>query len=283
MSRRGSALFAKIRIGTLTGLNREKQAGLGQSWDETRLGWGIMMLMATIQNNIQKVQEQITLAAQSAGRHAEQVGLVIVTKAQPVEVVGAVIEAGGRILGENYPEESVAKITALGRPGGTAWHMIGHLQSRKAGLVVEHFDVLQSLDSLHLAEKLERFAAERGRVLPVMLEFNLGGEETKHGWTVGNEDSLASVIPTLEALFTLEHLSVRGLMTMPPWNEDPEQSRPYFLRLRRMAEFFSRRFGEQYFRDLSMGTSTDFVPAVQEGATLVRIGTAIVGPRPPRR
>jgi PLP dependent protein len=242
----------------------------------------MVSLTNAIQQNIETVITQIGKAAQSVGRDEKQVKLVVVTKAQPLEVVKAVIEAGGKILGENYPEESVAKIDAFGRPEGLAWHMIGHLQSRKANLIVTHFDLLQSLDSLHLAEKLERLCAEQGKILPVMIEYNVGGEASKHGWPAWDENHWDDLIPPLEAILALQHLSIRGVMTMPPWNEDPQKTRPYFVALRNLAEFLSHRFGNAHFQELSMGTSTDFAAAVEEGATLVRIGTAIVGPRLPR-
>jgi PLP dependent protein len=246
------------------------------------LGWGMISLEATIQNNIQQVNEQIFQAAQSAGRDTSQVRLVIVTKAQPIETVKSVIDAGAHILGENYPEESVAKITTLGRPNGLVWHMIGHLQSRKVGIVIDHFDVLQSLDSLRLAEKLQRQLIERQKEIPVMIEFNVGGEASKSGWPAWDEQRWDRLFPDMETLLAMEQLKVSGLMTMPPWNADPEQSRLYFIRLRKLADFLSRRFGAEYFRELSMGTSIDYKQAVEEGATLVRIGQAILGPRPPK-
>ena len=236
--------------------------------------------VATIRQNIEIVTERITRAAQSVGRSEGDVRLVVVTKAQPVEVVRAAIDAGARILGENYPEETLPKIQALGRPEGVQWHMIGHLQSRKAGIVAEHFDLFQSLDSLRLAEKLERLLAEQNRVLPVLLEVNAGGEESKHGWPAWDEAQWESLLPEFASIFEMPHLSVRGLMTMPPLYDDPEQTRPFFARTRRLSEYLARRFDSQNFVELSMGTSSDYVAAVQEGATLVRIGTAIVGPRP---
>ncbi len=236
-------------------------------------------LSTQIQHNLEQVRERIERAAQSAGRNAEDVRLVVVTKAQPVEVVSAAIEAGARILGENYPEETLPKMKALQRTD-VSWHMIGHLQSRKAGIVAEHFDMLQSLDSLQLAEKLERLLAERQRVLPVLLEFNVGGEESKHGWPAWEQAQWENVQPEVEAVLALPHLQVRGLMTMPPLVSDPEQSRPYFTRLRALGDYLAQRFAPASFREFSMGTSVDYPAAVQEGATLVRIGTAIVGPRP---
>jgi pyridoxal phosphate enzyme (YggS family) len=240
-------------------------------------------LVAKIKTNLQAVTAQMSQAAQSAGRDVGQVKLVIVTKAQPVGVISAVVEAGGRFLGENYPEETVPKIQSLGTQEGIYWHMIGHLQSRKAGLVAEYFDALHSLDTVRLAQKLDQQLSEKNRTLPVLLELNVGGEESKNGWPAWDETSLDSLLPDVEEVLSLEHLPVQGLMAMPPWNEDPEASRPYFVRLRRLSEVLARRFGEEHFRELSMGTSVDFVPGIQEGATYVRIGQAIVGPRPVRK
>lgn len=237
-------------------------------------------LVESINTNLQVVTGQIHTAAHSSGRNADQVKLVIVTKAQPVEVIKAVVEAGGKLLGENYPEETVSKIQTLRMGKDITWHMIGHLQSRKAGLVAEYFDALHSLDSVSLAQKLNRHLAERNRTLPVLLEFNVSGEESKQGWSAWDEIAWDNLLPDVEAVLSLDHLEVQGVMAMPPWNEDPEASRPYFVRLRRLCESFARRFGEEYFHELSMGTSVDFAPAVQEGATYVRVGQAIVGPRP---
>ncbi len=233
-----------------------------------------------IRQNIEQVTERIRQAARSAGRREEDVRLVVVTKAQPSEVVGAAIQAGARILGENYPEETLPKIQALGRPQGTQWHMIGHLQSRKAGLVAQNFDLLESLDSLHLAQKLERQLAEIDRVLPVLLELNVSGEESKFGWSAWDDSQVERLLPEIEALLAFPHLSVRGLMTMPPLYDDPEQTRPFFARLRQIGLQLGQRFGSEKFSELSMGTSADFAAAVQEGATFVRVGTAILGPRP---
>ena len=138
--------------------------------------------IATIRENYQRVLDQIADAARRSGRNAEAVRLVVVTKTQPLEIVQAAIEAGVRILGENYPEEGVTKIQSLPLQTGVEWHMIGHVQSRKARLVADHFALLHSLDSLKLAHRLDRFAAEGDRTLPVLLELNVGGEESKSGW-----------------------------------------------------------------------------------------------------
>lgn len=237
---------------------------------------------AAIRQNFEEVSEKIRRAEQSAGRVANSARLVVVTKAQPVEVIRAAISAGAQALGENYPEETLPKIQAIGKVEGVAWHMIGHLQSRKVGIVAEHFDILQSLDSVRLAEKLERQLAEAEKILPVLLEFNVSGEESKFGWPGWDEGHWDDLRSEIEQILALPHLRLRGLMTMPPLYDDPEQTRPYFVRLRRLAEFFARQYGADHFAELSMGTSSDYEAAVQEGATYVRVGTAIVGPRPPR-
>lgn len=240
-------------------------------------------LVEQIRARYQATLERISVAARAAGRDPASVRLVVVTKAQPREVVQAAVRAGARILGENYPEESVSKISALGSESGVEWHMIGHVQSRKARLVVEHFDLLHSLDSLKLAERLNRMAGEAGRVLPVLLECNVGGEESKYGWPAAQEADWPALYPVVDAISGLESLQVRGLMTMPPLETDPEQARVYFRNLRVLRDHLAARYPRADWRELSMGTSADYEVAVQEGATFVRIGTAIVGPRPDRQ
>ena len=210
----------------------------------------------------------------------ESVRLVVVTKLQPIEVVQAAIEAGAKILGENYAEEAVEKITKLKSQTGVEWHIIGHVQSRKARLVAEHFALFQSLDSLKLAERVDRFAAELNRVLPVLLEFNVGDETSKSGWLALDEARWTDLLNDVNAVASLTHLQLRGLMTMPPLFTDPEAARPYFQRLRRLRDFLAKHIPQVEWRELSMGTSADYTVAVEEGATLVRVGQAILGQRP---
>jgi len=240
----------------------------------------MMISTEAIRENFGKVSERIERAAQSAGRDASNVRLVVVTKGQPVDVIRAAVDAGARVLGENYPEESQPKIQELGRLIPVEWHMIGHLQSRKSAVVVDHFDFLQTLDSVRLAERLERQLSERGRVMPVLIEVNVSGEESKFGGPAGDELQWPAFISEVEKLLAFPHLALRGLMTMPPLYDDPEQTRPYFVRLRRLQEYLCQHVSAGSFNELSMGTSADFEAAVQEGATLVRVGTAILGPRP---
>jgi PLP dependent protein len=236
-------------------------------------------LASSIRERYQFALNQITSAARKGNRKPEDVRLVVVTKSQPVDVVQAAIEAGVRILGENYPEEGVMKIQSLASQTGVEWHMIGHVQSRKARLVAEHFALLHSLDSLKLARRLDGFAADSGRILPVLLEFNVGGEESKSGWDASQEAHWESLLPDVSAVLDLPHLRVQGLMTMPPLETDPQNARRFFVQLRRLRDSLAAQIPQADWRELSMGTSADYPVAVEEGATLVRVGTAILGAR----
>ncbi len=245
-----------------------------------------------ITENYQQVVEEIQQAASAAGRNPASVRLVTVTKGHTVSAIREVVQAGARWLGENYVEEALPKQAGLAAFAGLEWHMIGHVQSRKAGPVSQSFDMLHSLDSLKLAQRLERFSADAGQVLPVLLECNVSGEASKHGWPGWDEAAWEALVPALRHIGGLPHLQVRGLMTMAPYNEDPEESRPYFQRLRRLAEYLQEALPGLNFSELSMGMSGDYHVAIQEGATILRIGTAIMGVRacaiapansPPRR
>lgn len=236
-------------------------------------------LAASIRENYQRVLDQIAEAARRADRDTGEIRLVVVTKTQPLEVVEAAIAAGVRLLGENYPEEGVMKIQSLPAQSGVEWHLIGHVQSRKARLVPDHFALLHSLDSLKLARRLDRFAAEGARRLPVLLEFNVGGEQSKAGWEASEKSRWDEFLPEIAELVELPHLQVRGLMTMPPLETNPEDSRRYFQSLRELRDHLAAQLPRADWHELSMGTSMDFQMAVEEGATLVRVGTAIVGAR----
>jgi PLP dependent protein len=236
-------------------------------------------LVATIRESYLNTLEQIEKSALKSGRDPKEIRLVVVTKSQPIEIVQAAIEAGVKILGENYPEEGVMKIQSLTAQSGVEWHMIGHVQSRKARLVADHFALLHSLDSLKLAQRLDRFAAEQNRILPVLLELNLGGEESKSGWEVSEESAIHKILPDIQTVLDLSNLRVRGLMTMPPLGPEPEDSRRFFRSLRLVRDQLASLYPKADWRELSMGTSADYPVAVEEGATLVRVGTAIVGAR----
>src|SRR5512138_311860 len=219
-------------------------------------------LVSSIRENYQRVLSQIADAANRSRREPKEIRLVVGTKTQPLQIVKAAIDAGIRILGENYPEEGAMKIQSLPAQTGVEWHMIGHVQSRKARLVVDHFALLHSLDSIKLARRLDRFAAERNRVLPVLLEFNTGGEQSKSGWNAFDESQWNAVLPEIARLVELPNLRVQGLMTMPPLGTEPEESRRFFLRLKRLRDHLASRFPHADWSELSMGTSLDFQVAV---------------------
>ncbi|MCC6259465.1 MAG: YggS family pyridoxal phosphate-dependent enzyme [Anaerolineales bacterium] len=236
-------------------------------------------LVKSIREKYEATLDAIAEAARRSGRPANQVKLVVVTKTQTLETVQAAIAAGAKILGENYPEEGAMKIQSLENFSAVEWHMLGHVQSRKAQIVAQRFDFMHSLDSLKLANRLNRFCGEAGRTLPVLLEFNLGGEESKSGWLAVDEANWRELASEVQQISALANLQIRGLMTMPPLGAQAEDSRPYFQKLRRLQEFLKTQFPQLNFDELSMGTSADFEVAVEEGATLVRVGSAIVGPR----
>ena len=203
---------------------------------------------------------------------------MVVSKSQPLEVIRTAIASGISIFGENYAEEALGKITAL-KGTEVEWHMIGHVQSRKADIIAANFTMLHSLDSSKLAGRLDRLCGDLKRTFPVLLEFNVSGEESKFGFPAWDEKRWPELKPDIEKILALSHLRVNGLMTMPPFFDDPERTRPYFQRLRRLQDFLANLYPQAQWQELSMGTSSDFVAAIQEGATYVRVGQAILGPR----
>jgi len=232
-----------------------------------------------IYDNYLSVLDRITKAAKNAGRDPDDIRLVVVTKTQPIEAIQAVVEAGATDLGENYVEEALPKITGLKSEKAIKWHMIGHLQSRKVLHVCEYFQYLHSLDSLKLAEKLARNASELNISLPVMLEFNVGGEESKSGWNIWINENWDDILSDIENIIALPALNLLGVMTITPYSPNPEESRPYYQRLRKFQEIVINHFKLSNFTDLSIGMSGDFEIAIQEGSTWVRVGQAIFGSR----
>jgi pyridoxal phosphate enzyme (YggS family) len=243
--------------------------------------------------NLNHVRERIRTAAQRAGRDPAGVTLVAVTKTNPVEVMQAGYQAGLRHFGENRVEEARLKIPAFNewlaansesdeRP---TWHMIGHVQSRKAADALAYFDSIQSVDSLKLAERLNRLAErdEVERPMPVLLECNVSGEASKYGFELSRwgEDQEARVAfsDIVRRITALPRLRLRGLMTMAPIVTDPEQARPLFVALRAVRDSLAEEFPAVEWRHLSMGMTDDFEVAIEEGATLIRVGRAIFGPR----
>lgn len=240
-----------------------------------------------IRRNLEEVQQRIAAAAHRAGRDPEQVTIVAVTKTFPVETVLHAYAVGLRQLGENRPEQGEAKVAevneALTGPLPT-WHMVGHVQSRKADLAVAHFDVIHSVDRLKIARRLNRFAGESGVRVPVLLECNVSGEESKYGFAVHrwqeDEAQREAFFSACERILDMEHIEMRGLMTMAPITDDPETVRPVFRGLRILRDALAERFPSADWGTLSMGMTDDFEVAVEEGATMVRLGRALFGPRP---
>lgn len=233
-----------------------------------------------LRERIARVRERIEAAAQRAGRSPQEITLVAVCKGHPPEAVVAAYHLGLRDFGENRVEEAEPKMARVqemlateGRGTDIRWHMIGHIQSRKAKKVIGPYVLVHSVDRLKIARRLEHFAAEQDVMLPVLLEVNVSGEETKYGFLPQEVDG------AVEEILHLPHLSIQGLMTMAPLVPDPEEVRWVFAALRELRDHLATRFPGVSWRHLSMGMTNDFEVAIEEGATLVRIGTAIFGPR----
>lgn len=235
-----------------------------------------------IRNNLQRVMERIETVATSANRAPDSVKLLVVSKRQPLEVIESAARAGVKLFGENYAEEIEPKRQALAAFPGVEWHMIGHIQSRKAKIVAELVDYVHSVDSLELAQKLDRSLAERGRDLPILLEMNVSSEASKSGWAAWEDARWDELLPDIEGVLACSRLHVQGLMTMPPLFENSEMVRPFFTRLAHLRDYLAARYPGSSWQELSMGTSADFEVGIQEGATFVRVGQAILGPRPAR-
>ncbi len=231
--------------------------------------------------NLARVRARMAAAASRAGRDPAAIALVAVTKTRPFEDILAALEAGQRDFGENRVEELWEKVhqaEAQGLQETIRWHLIGTVQSRKSRLAVGPFALIHSVDRPKIARRLDRDAGNRGKILDVLIEVNVSGEATKHGFS---PEALMAAMPELLAL---DHLRYRGLMTMAPLVEDPEETRPVFRRLRELLldlreRFPPERYPQAHWEHLSMGMTNDFEVAIEEGATLVRIGTAIFGPR----
>ena len=228
--------------------------------------------MSTVRDNVRRIRKDVEKAALKSGRMASDVRLMAVTKTVDDDRVMEAIEAGVDIIGENYVQEARRKIEKMGKT--LEWHMIGHLQSNKAKYAVRLFDMIHSVDRLNLARELDKRSGTMGRKTRILIEVNVSGEETKDG--VRNEDAISLV----REISTLENLSIQGLMTMPPWFDDPEDARSYFVSLRELRDsIIEENIPNIEMSELSMGMSGDYEVAVEEGATIVRVGRAIFGER----
>jgi pyridoxal phosphate enzyme (YggS family) len=230
----------------------------------------------SIAENIAQVQERIAAAARRAARVPEEITLMGVSKTCPVERIREAYAAGLRVFGENRVQEFAGKADALRDLRDAEWHLIGHLQTNKAAKAAELFDAVDSVDSVRMAEKLNASAESAGRSLSVLIEINVGGEQAKSGVAL-DSDELEEI---LRNALRWDNLKINGLMTVPPYTESPEGSRPYFRQLRQIRDSIAARNLPQIsMAALSMGMSHDFEVAIEEGTTCVRVGTAIFGER----
>jgi PLP dependent protein len=222
--------------------------------------------------NISTIKQRIAAAVARSNRNPGSIKLLAVTKTIPPHIIEQAIKAGLTAFGENYVQEAREKIAVIGQR--VEWHMIGHLQTNKAKYVVNLFDYIHSVDRLELAQEISRRAGLIGRKINILIEINVSGEQTKSGITA------AKSIDLIKEISVLENVSVKGLMTMAPYSDNPENSRPYFSELRNLRDkIISERIAGIQMEELSMGMTDDFEIAIEEGATIVRIGRAIFGER----
>ena len=242
------------------------------NWQAERLPY--IFAMTSIAENLERVREQIAQAAARVGRVAEEIELVAITKTHPAEKVREAIETGQTLFGESRVQEARAKIPEL--PSNLRWHFVGHLQKNKIRHALPLFEMIHSVDSLGLAQEINRIAEEQGMHPRVLLEVNVAGEGSKFGF---KSETLRA---EMEELLALQRLSILGLMTIPPLAEKAEASRKYFIQLRKLRDRLQAEFRVD-LAQLSMGMTQDFPVAIEEGATLVRVGTAIFGQRTRRK
>jgi hypothetical protein len=233
----------------------------------------------SIAENIRSIRKRIDEAARRAGRNPADITLMAVSKTFPPESIREAYAAGIRVFGENRVQECAGKADALHGLAGTEWHLIGHLQSNKTAKAAELFGAVDSVDSVKLADRLNPAAEAAGKKLPVLIEINVGGEDAKSGVAPGSDELERILIGAPR----WKHLAIRGLMTVPPYTDDPEGPRPFFRQLREIRDgIAARALPGVSMNVLSMGMSHDFEVAVEEGSTCVRVGTAIFGERQKR-
>jgi len=228
--------------------------------------------MIDIQQNLQIIRDRINLVANRAGRKPEEIKLIAVSKKKPTSAIREAARASQLIFSENYLQDAKGKIEELNDLNLT-WHFIGHLQSNKAKIAASLFDMVETVDRLKIAKAINRHAGDLGKTIDILVQVNTSREEQKSGVLPENcEELLAAIKP-------LPNLRLKGLMTIPPFTPDPEDSRPYFQQLAQLAHQMAAYFHEQNNNELSMGMTRDFTIAIEEGATMVRVGTAIFGTR----
>ncbi len=238
-------------------------------------------LSHNIKERLEIIKTNVAIATEKSGRPSNEVLILAVSKRQPIGVIEAAYACGVRCFGENYAEEAHEKIALLSHLPDIYWEMVGHVQSRKSGLVAADFSRVHSLDSLKLARKLDAARMEQGSRHPieVLLQLNVSGETSKEGLPAWRKDQWQDLLPIVSEILSLRQLRLTGLMTMPPLFEDPELSRPFFQRLMQIRDYLNHQSPNLALKELSMGTSSDYRIAVEEGATIIRVGTALLGPR----
>ena len=229
--------------------------------------------MPTIKDNFDRVNKQIVDAVMSCGRKPDTIQLIAVSKRKSVKMIMEGIQAGAKHFGENYIQEAIEKIDVIGK-NKICWHFIGHLQSNKAKFAVKYFEYIHTVDTLKLAKSIDKQAKKIDKIQKILVQVNIGKEETKSGTRI------EETIELIKQISTFENLSLQGLMCMPPYFSDPEKARIYFKQLGLLKEkIMARKLGNVTMEHLSMGMSNDFKVAIEEGSTMVRVGTSIFGRR----
>jgi len=226
-----------------------------------------------ISQNLAKIRARIEKAAQIVGRDPSEITLIAVAKGQKAEKILEVLDAGQEDIGENYAQEMLQHVGAT-HPLPIRWHFIGHLQKNKVKKIIDKMTMIQSVDSFEIAKEIDRQSTAIGKIQPILIEVNLGGEKSKSGI---NPMEVSSIIDKIKML---DHLDLQGLMTLPPYNPDPETVRPFFREMREIRDAINlKRIYKHPLKELSMGMTHDFDVAIEEGATIIRIGTGIFGER----
>ena len=237
-------------------------------------------LISVISQRLNQVNEAINVACARVRRNPNEVTLVTVSKRQPVELIRAAYACGLRCFGENYAEEAVAKMDALADLKDIQWEMVGHIQSRKAKLIASRVVRVHSLERGKIARLLDQFRDPELPPLQVLMEINISGEASKEGIPGDDPARWSEILPLVDEVLTYPRLKLIGLMTMPPLQVEMEANRAYFRRMRELQDYINAQRPDLNLHELSMGTSTDFPVAIEEGATIIRLGEAILGPRP---
>lgn len=239
----------------------------------------MMAAAESFEARLEQVRERVAAATARSGRAQDEIEILPITKGQPLAAVRAAYSAGFRRVGENRVGEGSRKMDELRDLSDLRWDMVGHIQSRKSGDVAAGFDRVHSIDRMKIARHLNRDAAESNRTLQVLIECNVSGEESKYGWPLSDPEKWQDILEPFSEILGMERLEVQGLMTMAPWIDDDEVVRTTFQRLRRLRDYLRQELPQSDWRELSMGMTDDYELAVEEGATILRLGRALFGER----